>query len=218
MKLTKDICELIGSIIGDGNIYDKKPYYVEITGDSKLDEKYHTHLCNICIKQLMYSPKIKFRDGAIRTRINKKEFVWWLKELGIPVGAGKFCTVMIPNQILRKQELLVPCIRGIFDTDGCVSLDFRKTYKKPYVRIILHMYNPNLLNQIQQCLEKLRVNSTLSTKKEFLYINGEFCVKIFLQKIGLSNTRHLFKFVKQYPNLLKYNIASVAQSGGAIVS
>lgn len=218
MKLTKDMCELIGSIIGDGNIYDKKPYYVEITGDSKLDEEYHTRLCNICIKQLRYSPKIKFRAGAIRTRINKKEFVLWLKELGIPVGAGKFCTVMIPAQILHQQKLLIPCIRGIFDTDGCVSFDFRKTYKKPYVRIVLHMYNPNLLKQIHQCLEKLKVNSTLSIKKEFLYINGEDATKKFLGKIGLSNPRHTFKLAKHYPNLFKINIAPVAQSGRALAS
>jgi len=42
MKIKKELSELIGIIIGDGNIYynkSKRVYYIEITGNPKKEQK-----------------------------------------------------------------------------------------------------------------------------------------------------------------------------------
>lgn len=133
--LTPDFCELIGSIIGDGNIYDKRSHYVEITGHPTADSFYFENfLLNTIENELGYIAKIKTRAGAIRIRINNKKFVEKIKEFGIPSGKGKFKKVRIPKYITKQPtEHIKACVRGIFDADGCVHFDKRKAYKRPYI-------------------------------------------------------------------------------------
>ena len=211
--LTPNFCELIGSIIGDGNIYDKIPFYVEITGHPKNDLDYFENFLLPAIKnQLNYDAKIKIRDGAIRIRINNKNFVNFLKYIGIPSGKGKFERVKIPQEVISApKDQLKACIRGIFDTDGSVYFDKRKAYKKPYIRIELHMANKELLLQISTLLNKMNIENKLPENKTTLYINGKDNVSNYLKIIGIRNSRHSERIKTLYPELIPSNIASVAQ-------
>ena len=212
MKLSLELCELVGIIIGDGNIYDKKPFYVEISGHPKDDMEYITlHVKKLVEKELNYSPRISVRSHAIRLRINKKKFVEKLKKIGIETGNKKRRNLLIPPSILKFKSKVKACIRGIFDTDASLYFDRRKCYISPYVRIELHMYCLKLLVQISKILHELGINSKISKKKQSLYINGYNNVKSFLKKIGLSNVKHLRRLSIFYPELLKFNCAPVAQ-------
>lgn len=221
LKLNIGLSELIGAIIGDGNTYDKRPYYVEITGNSISDRQYFEYLVNLINENLDYSPKLFFRAGALRIRINKKEFVEWVKDLGIPAGKYKFRKVLIPQSIKKSKKFLKFCLRGIFDTDGYVALDKRKVYKNVYIRIALRMKNPKILKEISSCLGAFKIKATLSPRREFLYINGYHEVKKYLKTIGFSNSRHINKINSFYPELISYNcqgsITSEIESlGGSI--
>ena len=141
--------ELIGAIIGDGNIYNKRPSYVEICGHSVSDKAYLTkYLASIVSTEIGYVPKPFFHGGAIRIRINNKEFVNWLISLGLPAGALKCYSVEIPSICFRSDKLLKRCVRGIFDTDGFIYWDMRKIYSKPYPRIRLTTCSENLFKQL----------------------------------------------------------------------
>ncbi len=191
MILNTNLCELIGCIIGDGNIYDKRPYYVEITGNPKDDFLYFKDLLGIIKSELNYDAKTFIRSGGIRIRINNKEFVNFLKWLGIPAGRGKFKKVRIPTKIFGGQsDLLKACIRGIVDTDGCVSFDKRKVYKDPYIRIMLHMNNRKLLSEISMILNRLHIENKLPKNYDTLYINGKENVEKYIKIIGFRNSRH----------------------------
>ena len=213
VELNLQICELIGSIIGDGNIYDKRPTYVEITGHPINDLSYFENfLMRVVEEELHYTVKIKVRSHGLRIRINNKNFVNFLKELGIPVGKGKFEKVRIPNEILKKSDNYIKsCIRGIFDTDGCVHFDKRKIYKKPYIRIELNMQNKELLLQISSKLTRYEIHNTMQIKRTALFINGKENVGNFLSIIGFRNFRHLQRIKSFYPELLSFNCASIAQ-------
>ena len=172
-KLNGALSELIGAIIGDGNTYDKRPYYVEITGNPLSDREYfEVYLANLISKNLQYEPRIFFREGAVRIRINKKVFVEWIKELGIPSGKNKFSKVFIPKRIKKSKRHLKFCLRGIVDADGCVTFDKRKIYKNTYIRIALRMKNPRILKEISTSLKVFKIKTTLSPRRELLYING----------------------------------------------
>ena len=202
--LNKNMCELIGCIIGDGNIYDKRVCYVELTGHPENDFSFFQNkLMTIVKTELNYIGRLSIRSHGVRLRINNKAFVSWLKDIGIPSGAKKFERVLIPKIIISgSAECVSACLRGIFDTDGCVYFDKRKIYKNPYIRIELHMYNLKLLSQISYLLSTLGVESNISKKKSALYINGKEKVQKYLKIIGFSNLRHTTRINLVYPDML----------------
>ena len=90
IKLTNNMCELIGAIIGDGNIYDNKgKFWVEMSGHPLESDYFSEKLIPIIVNELKYTPRLFLHSGAIRFRICNKKFVLWLKELGIPTGRDK---------------------------------------------------------------------------------------------------------------------------------
>lgn len=114
--------------MGDGNIYDKGPTYIELCGNPLTDADYFRRiLIPIVNRELNVNPKLFIKDGGMRFRINNKYLVDWVKSEGIPAGASK-ASAKIPKFILDDNRLLIPCIRGIFDTDGSVYFDLRPVY------------------------------------------------------------------------------------------
>jgi len=207
MELTDNMCELIGSIIGNGNIRDGRPWFVEMTGDSIEELTYfEDRLKPIVFNELNYNPRMYFHSGALRFKINSKEFVLWLKSLGMPTRKLKCHNVLIPEEICTSWEKTKNCIRGIFDTDGCVHFDKRRVYSQPYPRIELHMLNERLLEQIYHIMKKQGFNVTMSKKKPCIYMNGFKEVKKFLMKIGFANPKHHKRIKALYPNLITYNL------------
>lgn len=199
MPLSEELCEFIGVIIGDGftNEYNRH-YQTQITGDRKLDyDYYNERLIEICKILFSISPKVKERDNVIRIDIfSKNLFEMLTKRFMIPKGK-KCYTVTIPSEIIITHEnLLNSTIRGMFNTDGGVGFDKRKTYKKPYVRINYTSTSEKLINQIHIILDSYNIKHSIHKKDKLAYmiqINGERNVKKFLLKIGFSNNRHLNK-------------------------
>jgi hypothetical protein len=195
MDLSHQMAELIGAIIGDGNIYKNR--YVEISGDRNLDIDYYKNkLLPIIVKELYYIPSIRTGSFGVRLRINNKKFTLFLNNLGIQSGRGKTYKVLIPNIICQNWELSKSCIRGIIDTNGCLSFDKRKIYKTPYPRIILHLRNKKLCLQIYKLLLSKGFKPTLSKqvtkygKAHTVYLNGKVQVLKYIKDIGFSNSRH----------------------------
>jgi hypothetical protein len=195
MQLNKNLSELIGAIIGNGNIYDgKRTKYVEITGNSIQDRTYFNgRLDSIISSELGYTPRIYIRGNAIRLRINKRSFVRYLKVIGMPIGKGKSLIVKIPCSIAKRWDLARNCIRGIFDTDGSVYFDKRHVYATPYPRMDLHLNNLGLVYQIYDMLSSHGFNPRISTKKGSLYLNGVNEIMHYLNTIDFSNYKHLAK-------------------------
>jgi len=203
MRLTTSMCELIGAIIGDANLRDKKPCYVEFCLNPKEDREYTLNrLIPIVTQELDYSPNLFEREGGLRFRVSSKKFVEWLKSLGIPSGKGKCYKVTIPEAIIANGwESTKACIRGIVDTDGSVYFDLRSSYVSPYPRIELHMESRALLFQLKALLQpKFRVS--LSVRKGCFWLNGKSMLQKYLQLVGFSNPRHLRRIYRYYPTYL----------------
>lgn len=196
MKLSPNMAELIGAIIGDGNIYKNR--YVEISGDKVLDSDYFKwKLLPIVVNELSYTPRIRTGSFGIHLRINNKKFTIFLNNLGIQSGKGKAYDVLIPKLISQNWKLSKACIRGIIDTDGCLSFDKRKVYKTPYPRIILHIRNRGLSLQLYRLFKANGFKATLSKQMtpwgeaHTVYLNGKTQVLKYIKEIGFSNNRHL---------------------------
>lgn len=199
IELTKDISELIGAIIGDGNIYRDK--YIEICGNKKLDHNYFTErLLPIIKSELGYDARLFYHQGALRFRICNKKFILWLKELGLPTGKGKHLVVKIPQQILASEENIKYCIRGIFDTDGFIYWDKRQIYKNPYPRLGITTCSKRLFNQLVEVLERLEFEGIY--KKQYakrgaydVELYGHANLRKWMTVIGSSNKKNLDKIM-----------------------
>lgn len=64
----EQIAELIGAILGDGNFYDKRPYYVEICGSPVNDFRYFTNVLLLQSTSRIEDKKRIPRIGRIQLR------------------------------------------------------------------------------------------------------------------------------------------------------
>ncbi|MBU0958789.1 MAG: hypothetical protein KKB31_02470 [Nanoarchaeota archaeon] len=197
LKISEDLCEFIGAIIGDGftNRYGNL-YQTQITGDKDLDfAYYHKRLKPICERLFNIIPKISERRGALRLNIySKRLFEMLTQRFKIP--ARKKCyTVTIPKEIINsKKHLISAVLRGMFDTDGEIVFDKRKRYNKPYVRIQYSSISKELTNQVSTILSRLSIKHSThkpnKRKSHVVTINGRENCKKFVENIGFSNPRH----------------------------
>lgn len=199
IKLDNKICEIIGAFIGDGYIGKYNNIYtIGFAGNQKLDEDYiNRHLFNLIIKKFPYTnPHVKYRndENTIMLRVYSKRLFNLFINLGFKPGK-KSHSVEIPSLILENKQFMNFTIRGIFDTDGCIFFDRRKSYKKPYPRITLQTASIPLINQLEVYLSKtfkLYVSkSNRDGYRNYIEIYGHKQLERFLKQIGFSNKRHL---------------------------
>ncbi len=201
MPLSEQLCEFIGVIIGDGctNKYNGHIYQTQITGDKTLDKEYYSNNFSLICKNIFtIYPKIGIRSSGIYINLYSKRIFEMLTErFRIPRGI-KCYTVVIPQEILNaSKEMLTATLRGMFNTDGGVGLDKRRSYKKPYIRINYTSASPALISQISKVLYSYHIPHSIHTTNknnehtaQQIQINGEKNVRIFMKYIGFSNPRH----------------------------
>jgi intein/homing endonuclease len=200
MPLSKDLCEFLGAIIGDGctNKYGHS-YQTIIAGDKLLDKDYYNNiLLPICLKLFKINPKIITRQSGIYMLLySKRLFELLTIRFKIPAGVKCYC-VQIPSEIFDASEtMLMSVLRGMFDTDGGVGLDKRKTYKKPYIRLNYTSASFRLIEQVHVALNRYNIPHSIHEKNDCkakqIQINGETNVRSFVNLIGFSNQRHIKK-------------------------
>ncbi len=197
LPLNKELSYLIGLFIGDGftNKYQRS-YLIQFTGDKKEKKFYETIISDYCKRLFTITPKIREEKNNNTLRINLYSIdLFNLITQRFQISSGrKSRTVLIPKEILGSEPTIIKsCIRGIYDAEGCVFFDKRKSYKRPYPRIDLHMNNLELLKQIHTLLNRFDIQSNLGIIKDNLrvIIYGEEPVKKFVKEIGFSNPKHL---------------------------
>lgn len=201
-KLDKSLSELIGIIIGDGCIrYKNNHYFIEIVGNPKNEKEYYfNYIKNLVIDCVGKKPTIKIRARGLRLKFYSKEFVLYLvNELGMIYGKDKHKLVKIPYLIENNEKLLIPCIRGIVDTDG--SVFFAKKEKNlNYPCIEITTTSRNLANQLIKILKNkgFNIRSREENRKDYLTsfrmgLYGEGMFRKWVDDIGFSNIKNIQK-------------------------
>ncbi len=207
--LTKELAEETGIHVGDGSLYMSKKgtdtkYVYNISGGYD-DELYFQEFVIPLIYRLyhihplIYKPK---KGKSIELRYQSKALAHFKKSLGLPVGKKDF--IETPKFILSSPFRL-DFIRGLFDTDGCLS--FKKKHKnvKYYPVIDITSKSFELINQISKILHKqsfttskiisetrLR-NKTLCTNNR-IYLYGKKNLIKWMNLIGTSQPKNIKKF------------------------
>jgi hypothetical protein len=201
--LTYELSELIGAFIGDGftNRYGHR-YTIQFTGHNELDRNYHMNTLIPAIKKIGpgSNPILSNFENTLRLTVNAKEFYLLLTKRFKFKPGKKAYSVCIPDEILRSKDPYITnyCIRGIFDTDGGVYFDRRKSYKAPYIRVGLQMQSRRLVGQIYKLLLEQNIKATITKSGRTIQINGPNGCKKFTEVVGFSNSRHLRKIKDFY--------------------
>ncbi len=199
-----NLYELIGIIIGDGNIiYNPKnrTYRLEITGNVEEDGIYFQKIASFIEKKSINKVHIRIKKEkkgiGLRLHINDKKYVEYLiNVLGLPYGPKTF-TIKIPNKFLNWRYSK-HIIRGICESDGSIYFSKSKFGKYPtYPRIEIRTSSHNLIKQIMRILLQrgYSVNLLECDKTAKIYVSG---IKMFYkwnQEIGFTNFKNISKFM-----------------------
>lgn len=200
MEKEEKIAEFIGAMLGDGNvgIYKCKAgakikiqHRVKITLDSR-NKQYIEHISKLMREVLETEPRIFFKknENAVDIATFKKEkFFYVVNNLGLQVSP-KWNSMKIP-ETYSKGKLSLLVLRGLFDTDGSVTIF--KNNGNDYPRIEIRICPCPAQNQILEILKENNFSykvQNLERGKIKVRISGKNELKKWFEKVGSSNKRH----------------------------
>jgi DNA-binding transcriptional regulator WhiA len=201
MEKEEMTAEFIGVMLGDGciGIYDcsnkgiiKKQYQLKVTLDSR-NKQYIDHVYSLMKEVIDVEPVVYYKKGEntadIRT-FRKERVLYALNEIGLKISP-KWNRMEIPEKYI-KAKLGIFVIRGLFDTDGSVTIfDNNGTL---YPRIEIRMSPSPAQQQIIEILNKLDFNykiQKLERGKIKIRISGKKELQKWFNIIGSSNQLYI---------------------------
>ncbi len=131
LKKDGDLAELIGVVLGDGNIHVfERTESLRIVGNAK-NAGFVSHYAVLVEKIFKKKPRVSKRKFS-----NATDIVIYEKKisarLGIPSGARGALTIATPSWVKRKKEFKIRYLRGLYEAEG--SLCFHeKTYTHKFL-------------------------------------------------------------------------------------
>lgn len=201
--MKEKIAEFIGIMLGDGSIgiYNykkgdkiKKYHVVKVTLDSR-NKEYTNYVLKLIEDVLDTLPKINYkkRENTVDLRVFKKEKVLFvLNNISLKLSPKKN-NMVIPKKYFKK-ELFPSLLRGLFDTDGCLSIFNNNGITYP--RIEIKICPSPAQEQFIKILKELGFNykvQKLDKNWIRLRISGENELKKWFALVGSSNPIHLKK-------------------------
>lgn len=125
-KHSKKLAELIGVVLGDGNIFQfDRCQRLTISCNSSYN-KYVKHISNLVRNIFKKKPSVikRSKENCIDVCLYMQDIN---KALGLPVGNKLKNSINIPGWIFNKKEYIAHCLKGLFETDGHYGLN-RKFY------------------------------------------------------------------------------------------
>ena len=224
-QMSEELAELVGIHFGDGSLYQDNRYNYNIAyaGNLEKDFEFMNYLNSLFFK--LFDIKLKFliseKKNVVEIRIRSKELYYFFKNvLKIPVG--KKIKLTIPTYIKNNERYLISFLRGLFDTDGCITLQRQGKYA--YVLAKISTRHRNFAYEISKSLLTLSIPSFVTIKGSKLnnkifegydvVIRNKGVIKFF-KIVGTKNLRNIKSFNEKWghrdldPNL------SVSSNTGA---
>jgi len=208
-SIDRKLAEFLGVLAGDGYVLryahhsGSTEHMIGISGNSKKDKEYFQNILLPLLKNL-FNISLKIgkhkNQNTIHIQFRSKGIVYYLESLGVNIG--RKTNWSIPDIILKNSDLSRAYLRGIFDTDGCVSL---KTYNHGYPVIKINQKSKQAIKQIERLLRELgfyfyvaydvvtKDKRGFTSKGSSVYISGWKNLRRWVELIGSNNQRNLSK-------------------------
>jgi len=203
------LAELLGVIAGDGHlqVYKSKKrssYAIVITGNKTEDIDYFEFLRNLIKDIFDEDSKIYNKKDGIYLKLWSKEIVELINVLGIPIG-NKSHILKTPGWIKPDTNFIKSFIRGLADTDFCITFKKGDRRRNSYPVITGYFSSYKLASEVSQFLKGIGVSGNLykETNDYFgtnsvqyrLDINGVENLYRWMNTIGFNNPKHMTKFL-----------------------
>ncbi|MBR9700047.1 hypothetical protein GOV09_06320 [Candidatus Woesearchaeota archaeon] len=214
--LSTKLAYFIGILIGDGNIQYrpyKNEYSIKCVGNPKDEMQFYDEILNPIVKDLFgISPNMRYHDNSTTYGFrlySKSLYIFLTNTLNLWEGK-KGLNLHIPHIFIENKRFTKSVVKGIFDTDGCIS--FKKKYRKvPYYPVItLSSKSKMLIMQVSVLLKKWgfsiveiydynvkdkRIERGFTTINR-IELNGQKNLQQWLDLIGFDSPKHLNKIKK----------------------
>jgi intein/homing endonuclease len=207
-EISEDLAEETGWHIGDGsmNYYKNggKPKGIyQLRGHIEDDREHYFARIKPIFKSL-YGLDVSLREmpstRVFGFQIWNNDIVAFKHKLGLPLG--KKFELEIPKAFLADKKYILACIRGIFDTDGCLYLE--KKNGKLYPRMQISTISIKLADQLVSVLNSFGFRATKQIDDSIkegnrlvsyiVTIRGVEMLHKFFSEIKPQNLKHLEKY------------------------
>lgn len=200
--VNETLAEETGIHIGDSSMnYYKGHGLYSLRGNKITDRKfYENHIKKLF--EILYDANIRLREwkDVYGFQIASDKLVNFKKEIiGLPLG--KKMNISIPQLLIKNNKLAIACIRGIFDTDGCIYIENKKG--KPYPRIEIATTSKMLAKQIKMVITRNEIKCSMwkqnyknkNWKPKFMIsVKGYNNFKLWYDIFGTSHPKNIEKF------------------------
>jgi len=192
---SKKIAEFVGIMLGDGGI---SRYQLKVTLDSKKEKEYGKFVSSL-IKSLFNVPvRVYYRkkESTVNFVVSRRALVLFcVQKLGLKIGNKIKQQIDIPGWITGNKAYSIACLRGLFDTDGCVFYHRYKVNGKfyNYKKISFTSFSGPLLQSAFKILNDIGVEARITKDRRDIRIESQRSVARYFEVVGFHNQRNLKK-------------------------
>lgn len=196
---TKDarLAEFVGIMIGDGCISD---YALRITLDTLVDKDYISYVVKLLKYLFNVDPTIFVHTDSRATDIiiQRKNLIDFCINIGLNIGHKIRQNIDVPVWVKSDNEFSIACVRGLFDTDGCIFNHRYIVHKREYnyTKIAFTNKCPLVIKFVKDILLKLGFCVRISKNGNDVRIESKKDVQRYVDIIGTSNPKFLDKITK----------------------
>jgi intein/homing endonuclease len=191
--LNDDIAELVGVILGDGNLNKKD---IRIVGNTS-ERSYYLHLKSLFQKVFDVNSIIRCdTENSVKLTVYSVRISEYLTSLGLKIGDKIKNKVVIPQWIFENKDYIKSCLRGLFDTDG----SFFTSSNNTEYNILWKMGTGSLLPEyIRKALLELDFHPTkvFGNGRKISLCRKDEIVRFF-NEIKPRNNVHLMRYRKYF--------------------
>ncbi len=190
-----DLAEFVGICMGDGGV---SKYQLVISLNSVDDAAYVEFVAELGEKLFSIRPRLTYRKSAkcVNIVFSSANLVEFLHRKGLPYGDKLRGGLDVPDWIRNEDDLLVPCIRGLFDTDGSIFLEKHNTKNGTYAypRMMFVSGSQTLLDSVHETLCHFGIHAKIRQSRS-VSIERFTDIEKYFRIIGSSNPKHVERFI-----------------------
>lgn len=166
LRHSADLAELYGTMLGDGCL-EKFPRTEKLDISFNVKESDHIeHIRKLLINIFKKEPSQRRILNCVHLTIYQKNIS---SRLQFPCGEKRKYDIRILDWIMENKKYLIPCLKGLFETDGSWVIDSKyNTNCMDYTSV-----HENLLKDIQGAMRSLGFYANLTKKRVILSRRAE---------------------------------------------